>query len=99
MKIDTFLHISKELVRQRCDEMECQCQYRFDSKPGHIKSVTFGHLFRVFFEYIYHQPNPQEINLFNSYQEYTIATSTAISVPGLSDGSTARGTFLRVFVP
>ena len=26
VKIDTFLHISKELVQQRCDEMECQFQ-------------------------------------------------------------------------
>ncbi len=41
--------------------------------------VTF---FVGYFEYVYHQPNPQEINLFDSQREYTIANASIISARG-----------------
>lgn len=41
--------------------------------------VTF---FVVFFEYIYHQPNPRKINLFDSQREYTTANDSIISARG-----------------
>ena len=55
---------------------------------GHLplNLVTFGHLFRGLFEYIYHQTNPRIINLFDSQREYTIANDTI---------TPARGTEIR----
>ena len=41
--------------------------------------VTF---FVGYYEYIYHQPNPLEINLFDSQREYTIANDSIISARG-----------------
>ena len=45
---------------------------------GHLplNLVTFGHLFRGLFEYIYHQANHRIINFFDSQREYTIANDT-----------------------
>ena len=44
--------------------------------------VTFGHLFRLLFEYTEDYFNQLRVIAFDSYQEYTIATDTAISARG-----------------
>ena len=91
VKIDTFLYIPKEMVRQRCDNMATRYPRANVSKGsilnqgtfvsvtfGHLplNLVTFGHLFRGLFEYIYHQTNHRKINFFDSQREYTIANDT-----------------------
>ena len=49
---------------------------------GTIESVTFGHLFRGLFEYIYHQTNHRIINFYDSQREYTIANDTITPARG-----------------
>jgi hypothetical protein len=51
---------------------------------GHLplNLVTFGHLFRGLFEYIYHQTNHRIINFFDSQREYTIANDTITPARG-----------------
>ena len=44
--------------------------------------VTFGHRFRVLFEYTEDYFNQLRVIAFDSYQEYTIATDTAIPARG-----------------
>ena len=76
------------MVRQRCDNMATRYPRANVSKGsilnqgtfvsvtfGHLplNLVTFGHLFRGLFEYIYHQTNHRIINLFDSQREHTIA--------------------------
>ena len=97
MKIDTFLYISKEMVRQRCDNMATRYPRANVSKGsilnqgtfvsvtfGHLplNLVTFGHLFRGLFEYIYHQTNHRIINFFDSQREYTIANDSITPARG-----------------
>ena len=97
VKIDTFLYISKEMVRQRCDNMATRYPRANVSKGsilnqgtfvsvtfGHLplNLVTFGHLFRGLFEYIYHQTNHRIINFYDSQREYTIANDTITPARG-----------------
>ena len=51
---------------------------------GHLplNLVTFGHLFRGLFEYIYHQTNHRIINFYDSQREYTIANDTITPARG-----------------
>lgn len=57
--------------------------------------VTF---FVEFFEYIFYQPNPQEINLFDSHQEYTTANDSIISARDTHKRMTKRVFGLEVFL-
>ena len=44
--------------------------------------VTFGHIFRLLFEYTEDYFNLLRVIAFDSYQEYTTVTDTAISARG-----------------
>ena len=46
-----------------------------------------------YYEYIYHQPNPLEINLFDSQREYTIAYDSIISARGTGKSIAFRDAF------
>ena len=75
------------MVRQRCDNMATRYPRANVSKgsilnQGTFVSVTFGHLFRGLFEYIYHQTNHRIINFFDSQREYTIANDSITPARG-----------------
>lgn len=60
-----------------------------------VFSVSFGHLFRLLFEYTEDYFNQLRVIAFDSYQEYTIATDTAISARGTQKSIACGDAFLR----